>query len=309
MKRIRLYARALWLLLNRAYADPTPDYDLASSDYDDFFSRVMGTHSMAMLAELDIHQDQDIIELACGTGHLTAAAGHRLDGGGSIRAVDKSEGMLAVAGAKMVGFENLRVDLSQGDMMEFLAATPAESADVVVCGWGICYVPPARFLREVRRVLRPGGQVGIIETRADAMAPLMHVFEEVVAADPSVMRRYLSINLPKNVGVLRQWFEKAGLEVGVMRDGSQPLPPDSAEAAVEWVERSGAAAGFRDSFDPGREEEMRTRLRLEMERYITRHGGIELNHTFVYGVACRAASVAEADQLGAKPALAPAVGD
>jgi SAM-dependent methyltransferase len=52
---------------------------------------------------------------------------------------------------------------------------PDGSADVAVCSWVLCTVDdPAMVLREVRRVLRPGGRF---------------VFVEHVAAPPGVLRR------------------------------------------------------------------------------------------------------------------------
>jgi ubiquinone/menaquinone biosynthesis C-methylase UbiE len=283
MSRATLALHALRLAVTRSKADPTPDYDLASTDYDAFFSRVMGGHSIDMLDAVTLHPGDDIVELACGTGHLSEEIARRLDGRGSVRAVDKSPGMLAVAAGKLARFEGLHVDLREGDMLEFLRSLPSDSADVVVIGWAICYSKPVRLLSEARRVLRPGGQVAVIETRADALLTMRKALERVVESDPSLLTALISVALPKNSATLGRWFRKAELSASVLRDGEQLLPCATADQAVEWMERSGAGAGFRDAFDQTREAEVRRRFAEELGR----EGQITLLHTFVVGVAHR----------------------
>jgi ubiquinone/menaquinone biosynthesis C-methylase UbiE len=281
---LRLAARALRLTLARSHADPTPDYDLASEDYDAFFTRVMGRHSRWMLGYVDIRPGDAVIELACGTGFLSTDVARRLDGRGSIRAVDKSAGMLRVAREQLAQFEALDVKLEQGDMLEFLRAQDTASADIVICGWAICYSNPVALLREVSRVLRPGGQVAIIETRADALSAMVEALERLFSSDPSLMKSLIRVALPKNAGALRQWLLKAGLTPTVLREGVQTLPCTTPDAALEWVERSGAAAGFRDAVDQSREHEVRSRLNQELERHVARRGSLALNHSFVIGI-------------------------
>ena len=169
MSRIGLALRAARLTVSRATADPTPDYDLASGSYDDYFTRVMGGHGVGLLDAVMLRPGMTVLELACGTGHLTAEIARRLQGRGELHAVDRSAGMLEVARAKVPPSPGLRVSFTEGDMTRFLADRPAHSADVVVIGWAICYSNPVRLLQEVARVLEPGGQVAVIETRSTAL--------------------------------------------------------------------------------------------------------------------------------------------
>jgi ubiquinone/menaquinone biosynthesis C-methylase UbiE len=287
MSRVGLALRAIRLAVTRSTADPTPDYDVASRTYDEAFTSLMGPHSTAVLDRLRLAPGSDIIELACGTGHLTAATIERLKGDGSIRAVDKSPGMLAVAGAKVraVAGPGVSVAMAQGDMIEFLAAQPDDSADAVVCGWAICYSQPVRLLREIVRVLRPGGWVAIIETRADALSTVRQAFETVVVDEPKMLTALVRVELPRGVETLRTWFHRAGLETVEAGEGEQEWPCRSAADALGWLERSGAGAGFRDSFDMTREREVRERLLAALTVQSRRPEGLRLIHPFVWGVA------------------------
>jgi SAM-dependent methyltransferase len=170
-------------------------------------------------------------------------------------------------------------------MLAFIKRQEDASADVVVCAWAVCYSHPARILRQVARILRPGGHVVIIETKADALETLRHALEAVLATDPSMMTRVVHVSLPSGPQVLRRWFDRAGLQPGVLREGAQALPWNTAEQMVTWVERSGAAAGFRNAVKPSRQDEARGLLHTELSNRLTADPALRLRHTFVVGVA------------------------
>ncbi|QIP87292.1 methyltransferase domain-containing protein [Streptomyces sp. Tu 2975] len=285
MSRVRLAARALRLALSRAHADPTADYDAASSDYDTFFSPVMGRHSIAALDTVPITPGDDVVELACGTGHLTAEILRRLGGSGTLRAVDKSPGMLHVARAKVRPLTEqepgLTAELGEGDMESFIRSRPDASADLVVVGWAICYSRPVRLLAQIERVLRPGGRVVVIETRADAHQALTEGLERIFADDPSLLTALIRVTLPKDPATVARWFTKAGLTVDAQHDGTQSIPARTPEQAVEWVTRSGAAAGFKTAVDGGREQLVLDRVTAGLAELLARDGVLDIRHTFV----------------------------
>ncbi|MGW1244261.1 class I SAM-dependent methyltransferase [Streptomyces bobili] len=285
MSRIGLVARALRLTLSKAHADPTADYDAASSDYDTFFSPVMGRHSTAALDEVPVRPGDTVVELACGTGHLTAEIVRRLDGRGAVFAVDKSLGMLEVARKKVLplvtGAPGLLVELSDGDMETFARGIPSGSADLVVVGWAICYAKPPRLLAQIERILRPGGRVMVIETRADAHKALTDRLERVFADDPSLLTSLIRVALPKSAAVVARWFAKAGLTIDVQREGTQVIPAHTPQAVLEWVQRSGAAAGFKTAVDNSREQLVLSRVEEGLAELLRRQGRLDIEHTFV----------------------------
>jgi ubiquinone/menaquinone biosynthesis C-methylase UbiE len=285
MSRVRLAARALRLALNKAHADPTADYDAASGDYDTFFSPVMGKHSIAALDTVPVRPGDTVVELACGTGHLTEEIVRRLNGTGAVYAVDKSPGMLQVAKDKVLplahGAPGLHVELSEGDMDSFIQSRPSGSADLVVVGWAICYTKPTRLLAQIERVLRPGGRVVVIETRADAHRALTERLERIFADDPSLLTGLIRVTLPKDAATVARWFIKAGLSVDFQRDGAQTIPAHTPEDVVEWVQRSGAAAGFKTAVDSGREQLVLDRIAAGLGELLARDGVLDLQHTFV----------------------------
>jgi demethylmenaquinone methyltransferase/2-methoxy-6-polyprenyl-1,4-benzoquinol methylase len=102
-----------------------------------------------------VHEDDRVLDACCGTGDLAVAA--RKAGAADVVGLDFSERMLERARRKAPELEWIRADV---------LALPFEDAsfDAAVVGFGVRNVEDlAGALRELRRVLRPGGRVGILE--------------------------------------------------------------------------------------------------------------------------------------------------
>ena len=95
-----------------------------------------------------------VLDVCCGTGDLALAA---VEAGGRVSGLDFSEPMLERALAKAP-----ELDWVSGDALALPFA--AGSFDAVTIGFGFRNLANAeRGLEEMRRVLRPGGRVAILE--------------------------------------------------------------------------------------------------------------------------------------------------
>lgn len=115
-----------------------------------------------------------VLDLATGTGDLAIMIA-RTHPGVSVVGSDPSEGMLSVGRTKVTTATlDQRVVLESGDAQ----ALPYEdqSFDAVTMAFGIRNVPDrAKALREIARVVRPGGRIAILELsepRSGIMGPL-----------------------------------------------------------------------------------------------------------------------------------------
>jgi demethylmenaquinone methyltransferase/2-methoxy-6-polyprenyl-1,4-benzoquinol methylase len=117
-----------------------------------------------------------VLDAACGTGDLAIA--DLKAGAGKVTGLDFSEAMLARARKKA------QLDWVQGDML----ALPFADAtfDAATVGFGVRNVADLELgLRELRRVLRPGGRLAILEITQPrgALQPFFSLwFDRVVPA-------------------------------------------------------------------------------------------------------------------------------
>lgn len=111
--------------------------------------------SSAVADAARIGAGQRVLDVACGTGVLACCAAERVGSVGSVVGLDASPEMLAVARRKQVAVE--WVD-GRAEALPFLDA----SFDAVVSQFGMMFFDDrAGALREMYRVLRPGGRLAV----------------------------------------------------------------------------------------------------------------------------------------------------
>jgi demethylmenaquinone methyltransferase/2-methoxy-6-polyprenyl-1,4-benzoquinol methylase len=105
--------------------------------------------------EQSVQPGDRVLDVCCGTGDLAIAA--RRHGAASVVGLDFSEEMLERARRK-----NSEIDWLQGDALALPFGN--EEFDAATVGFGVRNVDDLEAaVRELRRVLRPGGRVAILE--------------------------------------------------------------------------------------------------------------------------------------------------
>jgi ubiquinone/menaquinone biosynthesis C-methylase UbiE len=117
------------------------------------------------LAEL--HDDQKLLDVACGPGVLSRLARQKLGANGSVLGVDIAEHALERArqGAAVAGLDNITFQVQDAENLSL----PDGEFDRVVCSLGLMHFPTAdAAMREFYRVLKSGGIfVGAVWSEAE----------------------------------------------------------------------------------------------------------------------------------------------
>ncbi len=162
-----------------------------------------------------------VLDLCCGTGDLAFLAGAAAASGSRVVGLDFTLPMLGVARSRRTGIPGA-LAFAQGDALRLPFA--GASFDAVTIGYGLRNVAdPLACLKEVRRVLAPGGRVVVLDFGKPAspvtsaaygafLRAAMPVVGRLFHGDPDTYR-YIPESLeryPAQRGV-RDLMEQAGL--------------------------------------------------------------------------------------------------
>jgi ubiquinone/menaquinone biosynthesis C-methylase UbiE len=160
-------------------------WDLAVGEYEPLWEAQLAAPREALLQLAALVPGQRVLDVACGTGLVSFAAAHAVGRHGSVVGVDLSGRMVEAAMRRARQHEAWTASFVR--MVAQSLALPAASFDVVLCALGLMYVPdPAEALREMRRVLRPGGRLVAAvwgERARCGFAPLFEIVDAEVASE------------------------------------------------------------------------------------------------------------------------------
>jgi SAM-dependent methyltransferase len=133
-------------------------WDLAATDYEPLWQSQLAPARDKLLACAALEPGERVLDVACGTGLVSFAAAAAVGARGRVIGVDLSGRMVDAARDRATRLGAFQASFARMDAEEL--AFPNASFDVALCALGLMYCPdPARALREMRRVVRPGGRI------------------------------------------------------------------------------------------------------------------------------------------------------
>lgn len=135
-------------------------WDLAAQAYEALWQAPLAGAQQALLAAAALAPGEQVLDVACGTGLVSFAAARAVGPRGKVLGVDLSARMVDAAGRPVHAQQLPQAGFTRMDAEAL--ELPDGGFDAALCALGLMYMPdPAQALREMRRVLRPGGRVAL----------------------------------------------------------------------------------------------------------------------------------------------------
>jgi len=133
-------------------------WDLASADYEPLWQTQLACVHAELIARASLASGERVLDVACGSGLVAFRAKDAVGPHGQVVGVDLSGQMIDAARRRV---EERKVRNASFERMDAEhLQLPDASFDVALCALGLMYMPdPERAVREIRRVLRPGGRM------------------------------------------------------------------------------------------------------------------------------------------------------
>jgi ubiquinone/menaquinone biosynthesis C-methylase UbiE len=120
----------------------------------------------------DPQPGERVLDVACGTGVVTRLASQRVGRTGHVVGLDLNPGMLAVATSRASGQSPTDAPITWQEASATKMPLPDGSFDIVYCQLGLQFFPDRlAALREMYRVLVPGGRLGLMVWRGIEHSP------------------------------------------------------------------------------------------------------------------------------------------
>jgi ubiquinone/menaquinone biosynthesis C-methylase UbiE len=160
-------------------------WDLAASDYESLWRAQLAPAHTQLLACASLARGQRVLDVACGSGLIALAAAEAVGQRGEVVGVDLSAQMVEALRhrAHERGLANVQCARMDAEKL----ALHDTSFDVALSALGLMFVPdPEQAVREMRRVLRPGGRAVIAvwgERSRCGWSTVFPIVEAEVASD------------------------------------------------------------------------------------------------------------------------------
>lgn len=214
-----------------------------------------GVHGELLTLAAPAHGEA-VLDVACGAGVVSVAAASAVGPTGRVLGVDLAEAMVQAARqrAQSLSLGHARFDRMDAERL----ALPDAGFDVALCALGLMYVPdPDAALRELHRVLRPGGRAVLAvwgERARCGWAPLFGIVDVEVRSEVCP----LFFGLGQGEALARR-CASAGLQVTAQRRRSDSLDYTDTDEACAAAFAGGPVALAWSRFDAKVRERVQAR--------------------------------------------------
>ncbi len=175
-------------------------WDARSASYEGSLFGYFRFFQKRTLALLKLVPGKRFLDVGCGTGWAVRYAAGLVGPDGEASGIDLSSGMIARAEAIAADLPNVHFYQANAEAMPF----EDDYFDALVCTQSFHHYPhPVKALEEMKRVLKPGGTVCVMDPTADSF--IARRLDAQMKKQPDHVKLYSSAEF-------REMFRQAGLE-------------------------------------------------------------------------------------------------
>jgi SAM-dependent methyltransferase len=178
------------------------------------------------VARAGMRPGQRVFDACCGTGASAIPAAHLVGTDGHVLGFDLAEPALALARAKAQAQGLTNLEFRAADVEH--TGLPSESFDVVICVFGIFFVPDmVAAVAELWRLVRPGGLLAVTVWGPGFLEPATAAFWDAVGAErPDLVGGFHPWTRVTDPDGLSQLLQRGGLADPIVEAeaGVHPLP-------------------------------------------------------------------------------------
>jgi ubiquinone/menaquinone biosynthesis C-methylase UbiE len=214
------------------------DFSKIATEYEEY-ATVQKSASDILLKLLKIRDNDDVLDLGCGTGRLTRKIRNLTNG--KVVGIDPSEGMIRKATEKSKGLDII-YEVKSAENMDY-----NESFDVIFCNSAFqWFKDPERAIKNCYKALRKNGRIGIQAPAKKLYCPNFIEAIEMVRSDERTKETFAHFKEPwfllETAEEYKSLFEKCGFKV--MFSKIETITTEHTPEEVFRIFSSGAIAGY-----------------------------------------------------------------
>jgi SAM-dependent methyltransferase len=257
----------------------TQSYNKISSVYDEKWTDHMNKFSMEMISKIKFPKSGKGIDLTCGTGYVTHLITEQFIG--EVFGVDISNEMLKIAKKKYGD----KCQFVCRDVLDFLKDQPSESVDIVTCAWGLGFLKPYTIIKEISRVLKPDGQLAIIDNSLFTIYEIVISGFSTIAEYPASLINVMNVRwIPTKESLIRR-MRLSGLQILSSWKGEKTYYAKNEKNAIDFLLTTGTAAGYQFCIDTQYSEIIKQRFGEIFHKSYGTEKGLPITHRYIAAIA------------------------
>ncbi|MBK1986068.1 class I SAM-dependent methyltransferase [Sphaerospermopsis aphanizomenoides BCCUSP55] len=185
-------------------------FNSASDNFDAPALSFWNRFGQRTIDRLALRNGDRVLDVCCGTGASAIPAALSVGSTGKVLGIDIAESLLQLGRnkSKQQCLEN--IEFQYGDFQNL--GLPNESFDAIVCVFGIFFVPDmVAAIRELWRMVRPGGKLAITSWGKDVFEPANQIFWNAVEAErPDLVKKFTPWDRISDPASLQALLEAGG---------------------------------------------------------------------------------------------------